>query len=183
MPDPRLGSLRDLLVAHQPVDEAESEYLDRMFALLDTSGNSLSRHHFDPGHFTASAFVVSPDRSSLLLVHHAKLDKWLQPGGHIEPEDVDLESATRREVAEETHLSDLASLGLIDVDIHLFPARGADPAHDHLDVRFGFRAGSLEVAAGDGTAEVGWFPLGQVATWDDRPSLNRPAKKLVGRQQ
>src|SRR5690606_7888674 len=34
-----------------------------------------------PGHVTGSAWVVSPDRRRCLLVHHAKLDRWLQPGG------------------------------------------------------------------------------------------------------
>jgi 8-oxo-dGTP pyrophosphatase MutT (NUDIX family) len=149
-----------------------------MLALLDSSGDALSRFRFDPGHFTASGFVVSPDRRSLLLVHHAKLGKWLQPGGHIETDDADVESAARREVVEETGLSDLESLGLLDVDIHRFPKRGDEPAHDHLDVRFGYFAGSPEVSAGDGTTEVRWFPLQEVANWDGRPSLSRPARKL-----
>jgi 8-oxo-dGTP pyrophosphatase MutT (NUDIX family) len=179
MTDSRLVSLRSGLLAHQPADDREAGYLESMLALLDSSGDALSRFHFDPGHFTASGFVVSPDRLSLLLVHHAKLEKWLQPGGHVETDDADVESAARREVVEEAGLSDLESLGLLDVDIHRFPKRGDEPAHDHLDVRFGYVAGSTEVSTGDGTTEVRWFPLQEVADWDARPSLSRPATKLL----
>ena len=131
------------------------------------------------GHFTASGFVVSPDRSSLLLMHHAKLGKWLQPGGHIEPDDPDLESAARREVGEETGLQDFQSIGLLDLDVHPFPERREEPAHDHLDVRWGFVAGNERILVGDGTTEVRWVPLGEVAAWEDRPSLSRPARKLL----
>ena len=180
MTDTRLAQLRSLLAAHQPADHREAGYLGSMLALLDTPGDALSRYHFDPGHFTASAFVLSPDRTAVLLVHHTKLGKWLQPGGHIEPGDADLEKAARREVAEETALGDMESLGLVDLDVHRFPEREDGPAHDHLDVRFGFVAQSREAIAGDGTSDVRWFPLNEVTAWDDLPSLSRPAKKLVG---
>ena len=117
---------------------------------------------------------------SLLLVHHAKLEKWLQPGGHVEPDDADLESAARREVSEETGLEELELLGLLDLDVHRFPERGREPAHDHLDVRFGFWATSGDAIAGDGTLDLKWFPVDEVATWASRPSLSRPARKLLG---
>jgi hypothetical protein len=54
-----------------------------------------------PGHITGSAWVLSPDRQKVLLVHHAKLDRWLQPGGHSDgeidiPEVACVKSAKRR---------------------------------------------------------------------------------------
>ncbi|MDH3260303.1 MAG: NUDIX domain-containing protein [Acidimicrobiia bacterium] len=179
MTDPRPAQLRALLLTHQPVGYREAGHLEAMLALLDSPGDSLSRLHFDPGHFTASGFVVSPDRLSVLLVHHIKLGKWLQSGGHVEPGDSNLETAARREVMEETGLEDMDLMGLLDLDVHRFPERGGGPAHDHLDVRFGFLAHSEEAAVGDGTSDVNWFPLAEVAAWDDRPSLSRPAKKLL----
>jgi 8-oxo-dGTP pyrophosphatase MutT (NUDIX family) len=179
MTDWRLTELRDLLKGYQPSDEREAGYLEAMLRLMDADGNVLSRQHFDPGHFTASGFIVSSDGARVLLVHHAKLDKWLQPGGHIEPEDRGLESAARREVIEETGVPDLGSMGLVDIDIHQFPERGNEPAHDHLDMRFGFVTASDLVEAGEGTTDVRWFTLTEVAGWHHRPSLSRPAQKLL----
>jgi 8-oxo-dGTP pyrophosphatase MutT (NUDIX family) len=179
MADPRRSDLRDLLEAYQPFDEHEAAHLEAMLILVDAEGDVLSRSHFDPGHFTASGFVVSPDRSSVLLVHHAKLGKWLQPGGHVEPEDEGLEAAARREVLEETGAANLQLIGLCDIDVHRFPSHGSEPAHDHLDVRFGFRAPTDPVETGAGAIAARWFSLGEVAGWRDRPSMSRPARKLL----
>lgn len=52
-------------------------------------------------HFCASAFVINPENKKVLLVKHAKFNKWLQPGGHIEDNEVP-EEAAAREVYEET---------------------------------------------------------------------------------
>jgi len=50
--------------------------------------NNNHHNYFDrnnpEGHITSSAFVVNPERDSMLLVYHKKLDKWLQAGGHWE---------------------------------------------------------------------------------------------------
>src|ERR1700709_1998729 len=108
------------------------------------------RAHFTPGHFTASAFVLSPDRHDVILIHHKKLGIWVQPGGHVEASDADLASAARREVAERVGGGGLASLGpdvaLSDVDTHAIPARKSEPAHEHFDTRFAFVARTRDFA-------------------------------------
>ena len=53
-------------------------------------------------HFTATAFVVDGDRT--LLHWHKRLEQWMPPGGHIEP-DEDPVQAVLREVREETGLA------------------------------------------------------------------------------
>jgi 8-oxo-dGTP pyrophosphatase MutT (NUDIX family) len=97
-----------------------------------------------PGHFTGSAWVVSADGERALLMHHRKLDIWVQPGGHADG-DGDLAAVALREAEEETGLRDLhIEGGVFDLDRHLIPARKADPAHFHYDVRFVVRAGADE---------------------------------------
>lgn len=52
-------------------------------------------------HFCASVFVIDPTTKKILLVHHKKFNKWVQPGGHIEDNETPEETAVR-EVYEET---------------------------------------------------------------------------------
>ena len=107
----RRALLSELLTAYSPDDAVESEYRQRMLDLVDSDGDPFSRSRFDPGHFTVSAFVLAPDRSSLLMIFHAKLERWLQPGGHVEPSDTCLHTAARREVVEETGLTESGTRG------------------------------------------------------------------------
>ncbi|NOY54886.1 MAG: NUDIX domain-containing protein [Actinobacteria bacterium] len=145
-------------------------------ALLGNSVDPCLRTHFEPGHVTASGFVLSPDRSAVLLVLHRKLGRWLQPGGHIEPDDQDIVAAQRREIEEETGIVDLCWQGVFDLDVHTFPQRGDDPAHEHFDVRSVFVSDDWGVVAGDGTDDVRWFRLEEIPRGD--PSITRPVAKL-----
>jgi len=88
-----------------------------------------------PGHLTGSAFLVDPDLRHTLLLFHAKLRIWVQPGGHADG-DANLCAVALREATEETGIDGLRIWSSpIDLDIHEVrpPAEGA---HFHHDVRF-----------------------------------------------
>ncbi len=164
-----LHSLLDLLEAHPPVDATEADHRQRMIELVEAglAGrlDPFSRTTFAPGHFTASSFVLHPDQRAVLLILHAKLGFWMQPGGHFEAEDASLIAAARREVAEETGLAELrrwassAPLGLLDVDIHTIPARRSEPEHLHFDLRFLFRSPSAQLVDSDEVHGAQWVPV------------------------
>ncbi len=146
-------------------------------------GDPFARDHYVPGHFTASAFILSPEGDALLLIHHRKLGRWLQPGGHVEPSDADLLAAARREAAEEVGRSDLTldprQSGAFDLDVHAIPAHGTSPEHEHFDVRFLFRSPTRRVVEGEEVDGARWVPLAQLAqdpTAD--PSVLRAVRKL-----
>jgi 8-oxo-dGTP pyrophosphatase MutT (NUDIX family) len=130
-------------------------------------GDPFARDHYVPGHFTASAFILSPEGDALLLIHHRKLGRWLQPGGHVEPSDADLLAAARREAAEEVGGRDLTldprGSGVFDLDVHTIPAHGASPQHEHFDVRFLFRSPTRRVVEGEEIDGARWVPLAQLA--------------------
>ncbi len=181
----RRAALRALLDALEPADATEAAHRDAMRALLEVPGDPFSRDHWAPGHFTASAFVLSPDHAEVLLILHGKLGRWLQPGGHIDPDDADVIAAARREVAEETGLRDVEVLGagLFDVDVHEIPARHDAPAHRHYDARVLLRAASRDHQAGSDARAARWVPLPDVTALESDASVLRAIAKLQGRGQ
>ncbi len=173
----------ELLTAHRPADSVESRHRERMLDLIEHPADVFSRCRFDPGHFTVSALVLSTSEASLLMVFHTGLQRWLQPGGHVEPSDVELQAAARREVVEETGLPDeaLADVrgGAFDLDVHAIPRSANEPGHLHYDVRFSFRARSTVLGPATDPHGVRWVPLEEAAHLNPEPAMNRILKKLA----
>lgn len=180
----RLDRLRVQLLAFQSADPLERGYRDEMLQLCAAEGDPFSRSHFVPGHFTASAFLLSPDESALMLIYHRKLKRWLQPGGHIEPEDADIVAAARREVGEEVWVFDAELLGPapFDLDVHRIPKLGDEASHCHFDVRVLFRARSWQVKAGEEVGGARWMPLENIDELESDASVMRAVRKLIARQ-
>ncbi|MDF4005000.1 NUDIX hydrolase [Luteibacter sahnii] len=135
------------------------------------------------GHFTGSAWLVSDDGERVLLMHHRKLGRWLQPGGHADGDD-DLSRVALREAEEETGLVDLEVLpGIFDLDRHRIPARGHEPAHWHYDVRYVVVARGAETfVANEESLALAWHPVRDLATAPDTDeSLRRMAVKWLAR--
>lgn len=133
------------------------------------------------GHLTGSAWVVSADGRRVLLLHHRKLKRWLQPGGHADG-DADLARVALREAQEETGLRDLAiEREIFDLDRHRIPERGDEPEHWHYDVRFVVRArGDEDFVINDESHALAWRDVADVAgdvTMDE--SVRRMARKWL----
>lgn len=183
MTPPTGNRARDLsasLEKHVAGDAIEADMLARMCKLCESVADPFSRANYVPGHFTASAFIVSPGGDALLLILHQKLERWLQPGGHVDAADTDLLSAALREVREEVGMVDLTvvSPGLFDVDIHEIPARKAEPSHAHFDVRFLLQARSLAYRAGSDAKAARWVPLDEITLTLSDQSVMRAVGKL-----
>ena len=136
--DPR-SALIEALRRHVPADAEEASDRDRILAFVTRHERPFDRA-IREGHLTGSAITVSADGSRVLLLHHRKLDRWLQPGGHGDPGETSGEQVALREAFEETGIADLAlhpsAPRPLDVDVHDIPGRGDEPAHGHLDLRY-----------------------------------------------
>ena len=86
-----------------------------------------------PAHVTASAIVLDPPSGTVLLHLHRRLDRWLQPGGHIDPAERP-EDAAVRETIEETGVP-VAHPEAGPLVLHLDEHPGPD-GHVHLDLRY-----------------------------------------------
>lgn len=124
------------LVASTPSTSPESDRAkDEILAFVDAHPDALFRRCV-PGHLTGSALVVDATHRRVLVMLHAKLGRWLQPGGHADGDGA-LDAVALREATEETGITGLSVLvPPVDCDVHTIPARGDDPEHLHLDLRF-----------------------------------------------
>jgi 8-oxo-dGTP pyrophosphatase MutT (NUDIX family) len=131
------------------------------------------------GHLTGSAVVVSAAGDRVLLLHHRKLDRWLQPGGHGDPGETSGEAVALREAREETGLVGLelhpGAPRPLDVDVHDIPARGDEPAHQHLDLRYLVVAppGAELTRSLEETNDLRWFAWEELGSLDLDPGLRR----------
>jgi 8-oxo-dGTP pyrophosphatase MutT (NUDIX family) len=116
------------------------------------------------GHFTGSAWLVSADGERVLLMHHRKLQRWLQLGGHADG-DAALPNVALREAQEESGLVDLEVLpDIFDVDLHVIPARRDEPEHWHYDVRYVVVArGSEAFTVNEESLDLEWRPVAELA--------------------
>ena len=157
--------------------------LEMMLELVETLENPFSRTQPE-AHFTGSALVVDPSIRLTCLVHHRALDRWLQPGGHMDPSDGGrIEHTALREAAEETGCEvDLHPDAdrPFDVDVHEIEARGAVPAHLHLDVRFLVVADDPDVAQHreDEAHALSWLTLDEAEEQCDDESITRMLEKV-----
>jgi 8-oxo-dGTP pyrophosphatase MutT (NUDIX family) len=165
------GTLVRLLQVHVAADAREEADRCAMIRLAHELAEPLSRDE-PTAHFTASAFVIDDACARTCLVEHAKLGRLLQPGGHIEPDDVSLEAAAIREAREETALEvelHPTAPRPFDVDIHEIADRPGEPAHFHLDVRY------LLIGRGDPGAGAAWHAIGTAGVG----SVERLASKAL----
>lgn len=124
-------------------------------------------------HLTASAIIVSKESPKrVLMIHHKKIGKWFQPGGHVEQFENPLEAIVR-EVKEETGLgvsffldrviSMQASSVLPTPDFFLeevIPAHKDEPMHYHLDaiyvIEVSHQKPQIQI---EEAHDIGWFTL------------------------
>jgi len=166
---------------HDQWQGADGEVLP-FLEFLHSHADVFRRSHIE-GHFTGSAWLVSADGERVLLMHHRKLGRWLQPGGHADG-DAELARVALREAQEETGVAGLrVEGGIFDLDRHRIPTRGSEPEHWHYDVRYVVRAMADEsFAANEESLGLAWRPVREIAADAQADeSLRRMARKWLVR--
>jgi 8-oxo-dGTP pyrophosphatase MutT (NUDIX family) len=168
---------------HACGDEEEAQDLARILDFIGRHDDPFDRRIAE-GHLTGSALIVSADARQVVLLHHRKLDRWLQPGGHAEPGERAGETVALREALEETGLTGLAlhptAPRPLDVDVHDIPARPGEPAHEHLDLRYLVvaPAGGAIAAPEDESQRIRWFDWEELSALELDPGLVRAFAKV-----
>ena len=133
-----------------------------------------------PGHITGSAWILNKERTQTLLVHHAKLNKWVQPGGHADG-DENILAVALKEAEEETGLKNFTINPLLfDIDIHTIPARKDFREHQHYDIRF-LLTGDVDerIIVSDESHDVKWIALSELEKYTIERSVLRMKDKLL----
>jgi 8-oxo-dGTP pyrophosphatase MutT (NUDIX family) len=137
-------------------------------------------------HFTATAFIID-SRNRVLLLWHKRMQRWMPPGGHIDPDELPEDTAVR-ECKEETGL-DIEIVSDEQTDVFDDPGEGRmlkkpfamlleeipasdirnEPAHQHMD--FLFRARPIDetqslIIAEREADHLRWFTREEVEALD-----------------
>jgi len=167
-----------------PYDETESAHVDNLLAFLENTQNPFVRTNL-AGHITGSAFLLNKDKTKILLMHHKKLDKWLQFGGHADG-SADILDVAIRETQEESGIQDVKPLYdiIFDVDVHTIPANATkgEPEHSHYDIRYLLITDQEEFATNTESKELKWIEIdkaeGLIASESNKRAIEK-LKKLL----
>lgn len=133
-----------------------------------------------PGHVTAATWLLDPTGTKVLLTHHAKLQKWLQLGGHADGNGNVAEVALI-EAREESGIHEITvdSSEIFDIDIHRIPAQPQGVEHLHYDVRFIAFAAKTDTIVSAESIDLAWVPIGELRKYTTEPSMLRMAAKWL----
>jgi 8-oxo-dGTP pyrophosphatase MutT (NUDIX family) len=155
------------LTSYLECNPGEVATLSEPIRLLSQGGDFACRRSF-PMHVTAGALLVRGG-TEILLVDHRAYRLILQPGGHLEPDDVSLAAAAERELVEETGIDPVTVVLRSDIPAYIeygrVPARPEknEPDHCHLDIGFSFATvngdvGSIQECE---VTDAGWYLLAE----------------------
>ena len=163
------------LTAFVPFNEQEARDRELLLGCLRREPEVLTRKN-PLAHFTASAWVVNPARTRVLMAYHHFYRSWSWLGGHADGES-DLLAVALREVREESGIRsarpvsrDIFSVEALTVDGH--EKRGAYvSSHLHLNVTYLLEADEEEALSIklDENSGVRWFTLEESETVPSEP--------------
>lgn len=177
-------TLREIIANYSPCCEQEREDQRMMIDCIDHRPDVLNRSD-EMAHFSASAWVVNPARTKVLMLYHNIYNSWSWPGGHADGEE-DLLSVALREVQEETGLKDVRpvtdqiySLEILTVNAHFKRGKYVIP-HLHLNLTYLLEADEEQMLKSkpDENSGVKWFALDEAVQASCEPDMRVVYQKL-----
>ena len=182
-------NLTSVLKTYRPWNRQEEQDIAEILRRLE-QGEELYTRNNAAAHLTVSAWVVSPDRTQVLMAYHNLYDSWAWLGGHADGER-DLLAVALREVQEESGISAVpVSSDIFSVEI--LPVAGHEkngtylPSHLHLNVTFLLEADPNAPVRPkeDENSRVGWFRAEDAVSASSEPWIrDRIYRKLCEKVQ
>lgn len=152
-------SATELLLEWRPAESTQESLRQSYLGFLAARGDACARE-CAAGHLTASAVVLDAAGEHVLLTLHPRVGRWLQLGGHCEPEDSSLPGAALREAREESGMDGLKIVPRpVHLDVHPITCSLGEPTR-HFDVRFVVRApAGAEPLRSEESDDLRWWPV------------------------
>ena len=159
----------------QPCNQQETADKALMLQLLEED-TDLSRRENLMVHLTASAWVVNPERTKVLMAYHNLYNSWAWLGGHADG-NFNLAAVAEKEAREETGLQevrlisdDILSLEILTVNGH--EKKGAYvPSHLHFNCTYLLEAdpnAPVRIKE-DENSQVGWIDFDDIGGKSSEP--------------
>lgn len=174
------SKLIEMLQTYSSVTSEELKYKNNMIDFIKKNKNCFERS-LSIGHITSSAWLLNKDKTKVLLMHHAKLDKWLQLGGHCDGVS-DVITVAIKETREESGIQNIIAISdkIFDIGIHTIPVNNKEKEHDHYDIRFLLRVTSDEqIIQNRESKELRWVAKNKSELPTDSTSVVRMFNKWI----
>lgn len=171
---------------YMPVNEQEETDKRTLLQWLSRPEDISIRKNLT-GHLTASAWVVTPDRTKVLMAYHKLYDSWAWLGGHADG-DWDLCHVSTKEAREESGIEMLRLVSESPISLEILTVNGHEkkgkyvPCHLHLNLTYLYEAESDQVlhCKPDENSSVAWIPMENLAAYSSEPwFVERIYSKLV----
>lgn len=129
------NKLLSLIERYNPsLDEVQAK--QEIINFIKNNENCFDRE-LSIGHITGSSWLLNKEGDKALLLHHNKLDRWFQLGGHADGES-DILAVAIKEAMEESGINAIEPVisEIFDIDVHKIPANSKENEHYHYDIRF-----------------------------------------------
>lgn len=164
---------------YEPWNAVEIDHHQAVLNLLYAHPAAFDRQCYEPGHITASTWILAEDTGQVALIYHRAAQRWLQPGGHAEAGEYDGLSTALREAQEELGLEiERSRARLFDLDVHDIPATAAQPKHQHFDLCYLCWVTHQPLSSGSDAADARWFTMAEL----EAVGLTESMKRLLDKR-
>ena len=180
---------REQIFDYIPFNEQEER--DKKLLVEWLSEPEVFKRENERAHFTASAWVVNPERTKVLMIYHNIYDSWAWMGGHADGEE-NLLAVAEREAKEESGISEIRPLSDDILSIEIVTVSGHEkrgeyvPSHLHLNVTYLFEAPEEQdlTIKPDENSGVMWIDIGDIKNKStEKWFIERIYSKLIAKMK
>lgn len=174
------------ILNYTPVNEQEETDKATILRWLQSDGDISVRENLD-GHLTASAWVVNPERTHVLMAYHKLYGSWAWLGGHADG-NWNLFRVAEKEAREESGIGRLNAVSEEPISLEVLVVTGHEkkgkyvPCHLHLNLTYLFEGNPAETlrCKPDENSGVDWIPMEELSARCNEPwFVQRIYSKLV----